>query len=83
MSKTEKEYKLDITDQICPMTFVRTKLLIEKMPSGAMAAVRLKGAEPIQNVPRSIREHGHKIISMELEDHKHPGGPHIIIFKKA
>ena len=52
------EHYLDITDQICPMTFVRTKLLIEKMSSGDRATVRLQGAEPLQNVPRSVREHG-------------------------
>ncbi len=77
------EHFLDITDQICPMTFVRTKLLIEKMNSGEQATVRLQGAEPLQNVPRSVREHGHEIISLEPEDPGQPDGPHLLIFKKA
>lgn len=74
---------LDITDKICPMTFVRTKLLIEKMPIGAQATVRLQGAEPLQNVPRSVREHGHRIISLGPEDANHPDGPHLLVFEKA
>ncbi len=74
---------LDITDKICPMTFVRTKLLIEAMPSGAQATVRLQGTEPLQNVPRSVREHGHKVLSLQPEDPSHPDGPHLLIFEKA
>jgi TusA-related sulfurtransferase len=74
---------LDITDKICPMTFVRTKLLIEAMPSGTQATVRLQGTEPLQNVPRSVREHGHKVISLLPEDPSQPDGPHLLIFEKA
>ncbi|MBT3370249.1 MAG: sulfurtransferase TusA family protein [Rhodospirillaceae bacterium] len=74
---------LDITAQICPMTFVRTKLLIESMASGERATVRLQGVEPLQNVPRSVREHGHKIISLEPEDAANPAGPQLLVLEKA
>ncbi|HEB79794.1 MAG TPA: sulfurtransferase TusA family protein [Rhodospirillales bacterium] len=59
---------LDITLEVCPLTFVKTKLLIEKMKPGQVAEVRLKGAEPLKNVPRSVLEHGHTVLSMEAED---------------
>ena len=49
---------IDITDEICPMTFVKIKLIIEKMPKNNVLEVRLKGKEPLINVPRSVREHG-------------------------
>jgi TusA-related sulfurtransferase len=65
------------------MTFVRTKLLIETMASGERATVRLQGREPLQNVPRSVREHGHKIISLEPENAANPEGPHLLILEKA
>ncbi len=55
---------LDITGDTCPLTFVKTKLLIERMAPGDTAEVRLKGAEPLGNVPRSVREHGHEVISL-------------------
>ena len=59
---------LDITTEICPMTVVKTKLMIEKIPSGDVLEVRLQGKEPLTNVPRSTREHNHKILSLEPED---------------
>ena len=37
------------------------------MATGEVAEVRLKGAEAVKNVPQSIREHGHTILSLELE----------------
>ena len=37
------------------------------MATGDVAEVRLKGAEAIENVPRSVREHGHSILSLDLE----------------
>jgi tRNA 2-thiouridine synthesizing protein A len=60
-------FYLDITQELCPMTFVRTKLLIEAMPEGAVCEVRLRGAEPLKNVPRSARDHGHTVIDIRPE----------------
>ena len=59
---------LDITREVCPLTFVKTKLLIERLSPGQTAQIRLKGAEPLENVPRSVREHGHEVLSLEPED---------------
>lgn len=50
------------------MTFVKTKLLIERMDPGETARVRLKGAEPLENVPRSVREHGHEVLDLHPEE---------------
>ena len=62
------DMRLDITGDVCPITFVRTKLMIEGMDPGMVAEVRLNEGEPLQNVPRSVREHGHSILSLEPED---------------
>jgi TusA-related sulfurtransferase len=62
------DFVIDITKEICPLTFVKTKLLIEKMQPGQIAQVRLRGAEPLKNVPRSVSELGHTILSMEPKD---------------
>lgn len=59
------DYVLDITRDVCPLTFVKTKLLLERMAAGQTAEIRLKGAEPLENVPRSVREHGHEVLSLE------------------
>jgi len=67
MEKDPVDFQLDITDQVCPLTFVRTKLQIERMAPGQVLAVRLKGSEPLRNVPRSVRELGHTVLSLEPE----------------
>lgn len=81
---TEKtNYSLDITAEFCPLTFVKTKLVIEKMLSGATLEVRLKGAEPLRNVPRSVKELGHTILSLQPEPGEGPEGIHRMILRKA
>jgi hypothetical protein len=49
------------------MTFVKTKLLLERMEPGDIARVRLKGAEPLENVPRSVRDNGDEVIALGPE----------------
>jgi len=81
---TNADYFLDITSDVCPMTFVRTKLLIEKMHPGETACVRLKNTEPLKNVPRSVREIGHEVISMEAEAATDSEtGVHLLVIKKS
>jgi tRNA 2-thiouridine synthesizing protein A len=69
---------IDITDEVCPMTFVRTKLKLERMKSGEVLAVRLKGEEPLKNVPRAAREEGHAILGIAAH-----GDTHTIIIRRA
>jgi TusA-related sulfurtransferase len=67
-ASVEKQiYRLDITSDVCPMTFVRTRLLIEKMHTSDMAEIRLQGEEPKKNIPESVVELGHTIISLTAE----------------
>ncbi len=60
-------YFLDITQDVCPLTFVKTKLLLERMEPGAIAEIRLNAGEPLENVPRSVREEGHEVLGLEPE----------------
>ena len=66
------DYCLDITDDVCPMTFVKTRLQIEKMSPGEILEIRLKGAEPLGNVPASLTELGHVVLATVPED-SNPG----------
>ncbi len=65
------DFYLDITSEVCPLTFVKTKLLIERMAPGQVLQVRLKGAEPLDNVPRSVREQGHTVLSLQADEPEH------------
>jgi TusA-related sulfurtransferase len=80
-----KTFHLDITADVCPITFVKTKLMLEKMPVGAIATVRLKGAEPLENVPRSVRAHGHEVLSVvpESPGHSEASAVHLLHIKRV
>ncbi len=77
------DFYLDITSDLCPMTFVRTKLLIERISAGQTVTIRLKGKEPLTNVPRSIRELGHDILDLWPEDGEDTYGIHKMIIRKS
>lgn len=49
---------IDITGDACPMTFVRVKLKLETLQPGDRLEIRLAGGEPLENVPRSLRDDG-------------------------
>lgn len=51
-------YKLDITKDRCPMTFVKTKLQLEKMEDGDILEVLLIEGEPLDKVPKTCTEQG-------------------------
>ena len=53
---------LDITDLTCPMTWVRTKLELERLQSGETLEVLLPPGEAVENVPRSARDAGHAVV---------------------
>jgi TusA-related sulfurtransferase len=60
---------IDITREVCPMTYVRVKLALEALDDGQVLEVLLRGGEPLKNVPRSARDDGHEVVALEpLED---------------
>lgn len=59
--------EIDITQEVCPMTFVRTRLALDRMSPGQILLVRLRGDEPLQNVPRTAAEQGHTVLSLTSE----------------
>jgi TusA-related sulfurtransferase len=52
---------LDITSLRCPMTWVRTKLELERIAAGDTLEVRCPPGEALENVPRSARQAGHGV----------------------
>jgi tRNA 2-thiouridine synthesizing protein A len=59
------DQELDITAEVCPMTFVRTRLALDRMAPGQILRIRLRGEEPLRNVPRAARELGHEVLSLD------------------
>ncbi|WP_073129946.1 sulfurtransferase TusA family protein [Muricoccus roseus] len=58
---------LDITRDTCPMTFVRTRLALDRMAPGEVLLVSLRGEEPRSNVPRTAAEQGHVVLGTRDE----------------
>ena len=54
---------LDITREICPMTFVRTRLALDRLAPGQTLLVLLRGDEPTRNVPATAKQLGHTVLS--------------------
>ena len=65
MSEIQFDDQVDITDVVCPVTFVKAKVALEELDDGQILAVRMNNGEPVQNVPRSIKEEGHQILKLE------------------
>lgn len=59
---------IDITKDACPMTFVKTKLALEMLEAGEFLEVVLNGGEAVANVPRSLKNEGHKVVSLEKQE---------------
>ncbi len=57
--------ELDLRGEVCPYTFVKTKLKLEELESGEELKVILDHAPAVENVPRSLKNEGHKILGIE------------------
>lgn len=59
---------LNLKGVLCPTNFVKAKLKLEEMQDGQILEVIIDDGEPMQNVPRSIKEEGHRIIKVDKLD---------------
>jgi TusA-related sulfurtransferase len=59
---------IDITNVVCPITFVKVKAALEELEDGQLLQVRLGDGEPVQNVPRSLKDEDHKVKSVKKND---------------
>lgn len=55
---------VDITRDHCPMTYVRVRLALDRMNSGEVLLVSMRGVEPRRNVPSTALDQGHTVLSM-------------------
>ena len=70
---------VDITDVVCPVTFVKAKVALEELDAGQILAIRMNDGEPVQNVPRSIKVEGHQILKLNTNE----DGTYTLIVKKV
>ena len=69
----------DITDDDCTEKLEKAKEALEELDDGQILSIRMNDGEPVQNVPRSIKEEGHQILKLiDNED-----GTYDLIVKKV
>ena len=79
MGEIQIDRTVDITDVVCPVTFVKAKVELEELEEGQILAIRMNDGEPVQNVPRSIKEEGHQILKLNTNE----DGTYTLLVKKV
>lgn len=59
---------IDLTGELCPMNWVRTKLALEAMAPGDTLEVWLDAGEAATSVPKSAAAEGHAVQSATPDD---------------
>ena len=54
--------ELDLQGDICPYTFVKSKLALERMESGQVLRILFDHQPAVTNVSRSMEHEGHEIL---------------------
>ena len=60
----ETDQTLDIRGEVCPYTYVKTRLALEEMEPGQVLRVRVDYEPATRSVPRSVQIHGDEVVSM-------------------
>ncbi len=56
--------ELDLKGEVCPYTFVKSKLALEEMDSGQVLQVVVDHLPAVDNVPRSLSSEGHEVLEV-------------------
>jgi tRNA 2-thiouridine synthesizing protein A len=66
-NETTVARSVDLTGEVCPMTFVKTKLHLDRLETGESLILVLKEGEQMRNVPISLKAEGHRIEAVRNE----------------
>ena len=61
--KTDRE--LDLRGEVCPFTFVKSKLIIEQMNIGEVLKVILDYYPSVENVPKSMKDEYQEVLAVK------------------
>jgi tRNA 2-thiouridine synthesizing protein A len=65
MADIQIDKELDLSGEVCPYTFVKSKLALEDLDPGQVLRVTVDNSESASNVPRSLSLEGHEIVSLD------------------
>ncbi len=58
------DQEIDLKGEVCPYTFVKSKLAIEELEAGQVLRVILDHMPAVENVPRSLSGEGHEVLGV-------------------
>ncbi len=61
MQEIRTDRELDIRGEVCPYTFVWSKLTLEEMETGQTLRIVVDHLPATTNVPRSLQAEGHRV----------------------
>jgi TusA-related sulfurtransferase len=56
---------VDLRRFACPLTYVKTRIALERLAAGERLEIWLAPGEPAESVPRSAAEDGHRVVAVE------------------
>jgi sulfite reductase (ferredoxin) len=66
VNKAEPDnHVIDLRGVECPLNFVKAKLELEKLQTGAILGVLLDDGEPVRNVPASFADQGQEVLEVK------------------
>lgn len=61
----EADREIDLRGDVCPYTFVKSKLALEEMKLGEVLKVKIDFPRAAENVPKSMKNEGQEVVSVE------------------
>jgi TusA-related sulfurtransferase len=77
---TQADATLDIRGEVCPYTYVKTRLALEDMQPGQVLRVYLDYEPATRSVPKSVRIAGDEVLSLAETQ---PGEWEILVRKRV
>ena len=75
--------RLDIRAYVCPLTWVKAKIALDVLGPGESLEVLLREGEPLDNLPRTAEEEGHRVALRERAPEAGPDAWRVVLVKGA
>jgi tRNA 2-thiouridine synthesizing protein A len=71
MDQLKVDKTLELMSEVCPYTFVKSKLALEGLDVGQLLEIHLGNSESASNVPRSLDLEGHEVLDVAKAEPNH------------
>ncbi len=65
INELKPDKAIDLKGEVCPYTFVKSKLALEEMNLDQILEVVVDHEPAVENVPRSLKNEGQKILAVD------------------